>query len=71
MNEKMPVVLILFDASRRRAYWLAIKDYFQPGSKHRPKKGAKTVRVRVGQDRVLDRMAIGRFREMVRLSLDR
>src|SRR5438445_10924315 len=28
MLEEMPVVLVLFDASRRRAYWLAIQPYF-------------------------------------------
>src|SRR5262245_60185753 len=28
IQEKLPVILILFDASRRRAYWLAIQDYF-------------------------------------------
>ena len=41
MAEKMPVILILFDAARRRAYWLAVKDYFRENAGGRPQKGAK------------------------------
>src|SRR6267378_4239654 len=47
MLETMPVILILFDASRGRAYWLAVKNYFREDAARQPKKGAKTARVRV------------------------
>src|SRR5205807_879728 len=47
MLDKTPVVLVLFDASRRRAYWLAVQRYFREGAGRPPKKGAKSVRVRV------------------------
>jgi hypothetical protein len=46
MLERLPVVLILFDASRRKAYWLHVQEYFRQ-SRRRPKAGAKTIRVRV------------------------
>src|SRR5262245_44692073 len=41
MLESWPVILILFDASRRRAYWLAVQRYFSEDVTRRPKKGAK------------------------------
>jgi len=47
MIEEMPVILILFDASRRRAFWLCVQSYFSDDMAREPKKGAKTVRVRV------------------------
>src|SRR5438552_1696770 len=49
MREEMPVILMLFDASRRRAYWLAIQQYFRDNEGDRPQRGAKTVRVRTRQ----------------------
>src|SRR5437899_9478554 len=53
MLERMPVILILFDASRRRAFWLAVQRYFNEDAGRRPKQGAKTVRVRVPIRRVV------------------
>jgi hypothetical protein len=64
MAEKMPVILILFDAARRRAYWLAVKDYFRENGGGHPQKGAKTVRVRVAMGQSLNRRAIARIRAM-------
>jgi hypothetical protein len=37
MMDRMPVVLVLFDASRRRAYWLYVQDYFRADPARRPK----------------------------------
>jgi hypothetical protein len=45
MMEETPVILILYDASHRRAYWLSIQSYFREHDARRPKKHAKTVRV--------------------------
>jgi hypothetical protein len=64
IREKMPVILILFDASRRRAYWLAIQEYFRADDSKRPKKGAKTVRVRVPKRQVVNARAITAMREL-------
>jgi hypothetical protein len=63
-NERFPVVLILFDASRRRAYWLDVQSYFQSGLRRRPKHGAKTVRVRIPMRQVVNRRAIGKMRTL-------
>jgi hypothetical protein len=65
-REKMPVILVLFDASRKRAYWLAVQDYFRGGESHWPKKGAKTVRVRVPRVRVMSRKAVSKMRDLKR-----
>jgi hypothetical protein len=64
VREKMPVILILFDASRRRAYWLAVQQYFGEAVTRWPKKGAKTVRVRVSKRQVVNGRAIAKMRAL-------
>jgi hypothetical protein len=64
MWEMMPVILILFDASRRRAYWLAVQSYFGEDLTCLPKKGAKTVRVYVPKQRVVNHRAIAKMRDL-------
>jgi hypothetical protein len=62
MGELMPVFLILFDASRRRAFWMDFQKYFAEESTRRPKWGARTVRVRVSARQALNRRAVARMR---------
>jgi hypothetical protein len=69
MLERMPVIMILFDASRKRAYWLPIQRYFLEGGTRQPKKGAKTVRLRVPIRQVVNRRAIAAMRELKREAL--
>jgi len=64
IHEEMPVVLILFDASRRRAYWLGVQQYFREDTARRPKQGAKTVRVRVPKRQRVSQRAIQQMREL-------
>jgi hypothetical protein len=64
MLEEMPVILILFDASRRRASWLPVQRYFKEELARRPKKGARTVRVHVPARQALTRRAIARMRDL-------
>lgn len=64
IKEAMPVMLVLFDASRRRAYWLAIQQYFDEDVARRPKKGAKTVRIRVSKRQAVNGKAIAKWREL-------
>ena len=65
MYEKMPVILTLFDAARKQAYWLAIKPYFRADVLRQPKKGAKTVRVRVPKRQSVNRPAVAKMRELL------
>lgn len=67
----MPVVLILFDASRRRAYWLYIQRYFRQDLSRLPKEGAKTVRVRVPRRQAVSRRAVAKLRDFKQAILDR
>jgi hypothetical protein len=67
MLEELPVILILFDASRRRAYWLNAQHYFLADVARQPKKGAKSVRVRVPMSQPVDRRAIAKLRDLKRL----
>ena len=64
MMDRMPVILILFDASRRRAYWLAIQLYFGENRDRRPNKGTKTVRVRVPRRQPVNRRAVATWRDL-------
>jgi hypothetical protein len=70
MLEEMPIVLVLFDGSRRRAYWLAVQDYFAEDVTRRPKKGAKTVRVRVPKRQAVNRRAVAKMRDLKRGAKD-
>src|SRR5262249_33527163 len=62
--ERAPVVLVLFDASRRRAYWLHVQEFFDEEKTRHPKKGAKTVRVRITGGEVVNGRAVGKWREL-------
>jgi hypothetical protein len=66
MLEVMPVILILFDAARRRAYWLPVQQYFLEDVTRRPNSGARTVRVRVPTRRVLNGRAVAAIRDLKR-----
>ena len=61
---RVPVILILYDASQNQAFWLPIQRYFHEDAARRPKKGAKTVRVRIPNTHRVDRGAISQMREL-------
>jgi len=63
VTENYPVFLVLFDAARRRAYWLHVQFYFQNDASRRPRKWAKTVRVRVPKRQTLSRGAIAQMQD--------
>ena len=62
MLELMPVILVLFDASRRKAYCLHIQRYFRQDPARQPQQAAKTVRVRVPKPQAVNRRAIAKMR---------
>ena len=62
--ERNPVILILFDASRNRAYWVFAQQYFRDDETRRPRKDAKTVRVHVPVRQKLSRRAIALMRSI-------
>jgi hypothetical protein len=70
-KERMPVILLLYDVSRRRGYWLDVQAYFDGPSSPRPRTGAKTVRVRVPAGQTLTRRVIRRIRARKQEALDR
>lgn len=59
--EQLPVILVLFDATNRRGYWVHIQGYFRDLA-HRPRKAAKTVRVFVHRRQVVNRRAVAQMR---------
>lgn len=62
MRELMPVILILFGASKRRAYWLYVQRYFDEDPSRKPRQGVRTVRVRVPRRQAVSRTAIKTMR---------
>jgi hypothetical protein len=64
IRERMPVILILFDALRRRAIWLGIQHYFTADLERQPKKGAKSVRVFVPKRQAVNSRGIAEMREL-------
>ncbi|MCI0457037.1 MAG: DUF4365 domain-containing protein [Gemmataceae bacterium] len=70
VREKMPVIFILFDASRRRAYWLTVQEYFQADVARRPKPGAKSVRIRVPKRQAVNRRAIRTIRQLKQAAIE-
>ena len=69
-HEPMPAILVLFDASRRRAYWLYLQGYFAEEEARRPRSGAKTVRVQVPHKQAMNRRAIAKIRLLKESILD-
>jgi hypothetical protein len=64
MVETKPVILILYDASLRRAYWLDVQSWFREDPNRQPRKGAKYVRVKVSNRQIVNRQAILKMREL-------
>jgi serine/threonine protein kinase len=69
--EPMPVILILFDASRRRGVWIWVQDYFATATTRQPRRGAKTVRVRVPERQAFNRRAVRTIRRLKQEACDR
>jgi hypothetical protein len=63
MWERTPVILVLFDASVRRGYWLHVQSFFRADGSWREKE-LKTVRVRVPRRQPMNRRAIARIRDL-------
>jgi uncharacterized protein DUF4365 len=62
MAEDAPVFLVLFDATRRRAYWLYVQRYFEKDVTRQPLKGAKRVRVEVPRRQTISSRDIAKLR---------
>lgn len=60
--ERFPIILVLFDAGTRRAYWVHTQSAFR--ARPDPKSNAKTVRVLVPRRQSLTRRAVNRMRAL-------
>jgi hypothetical protein len=60
--EPMPVILVLFAASKRRAAWLHLQPYFAEDTLRRPRRGGKSVRVRIPKSQMINRKAVAAVR---------
>jgi len=71
MFQEMPVILVLFDAARRKAYWLAVQKHFRDNSARHPRKGARKVRIRIPKRQILNAKAIARMHALKQAVLRR
>lgn len=67
--EHDPIFLVLFDATRRRAYWLHVQAYFRGDASRRPKERAKTVQVRVPRREAVSRSGVAKMRELKQIAV--
>jgi hypothetical protein len=66
LAEDSPVFLVLFDATRRRAYWLHVQRYFRRDPSRQPKQGARTVRIRAPRRQAISLRGVATMRELKR-----
>ena len=71
IREKMPVILVLFDAAMRRAYWIGVQQYFRSNTARRPTTGAKTIRIGLDRSQVVNDTAIAAMRELKQKAIQR
>ncbi len=58
LNENYPVILIVYHASRDRAYWVDIQDDFRGKNSLHLFGGGKTLNMQISTSQVLDRRAV-------------
>ena len=66
LGEPLPVLLIVYDATREKAYWLYIQNYFEGLVGFSLKNVKKTYNVRIPVNQIIDEEAIGKFAEFKR-----
>jgi hypothetical protein len=66
IKESYPVFLVLFDATRRKGYWLHVQAFFRNDPSRLPKQGATSVRVRVPRRQSISRRSVATMRELKR-----
>jgi hypothetical protein len=70
IDETMPVILVLFDARKRRAWWLYFQRYCFEDPTRAPRKGAKTFRVFIPNVQKFSRRAVAAMRTWKRRVLE-
>jgi hypothetical protein len=63
-QERSPVILIVYSASQRRAYWISFQKYFAEFPDRKPRHGARHVRVLVPKSQRVSRKAVERMQRL-------
>lgn len=61
--ERSLVILVLYDASNKRAHWLDVQQWFREQPSRLPVKGAKTIRVRIPTSQRWNRRTVQHLRQ--------
>jgi hypothetical protein len=69
-DEPMPVFLVLYDAAKRKAYWLYLQQYFEEDRAREPRAGARSVWLRVPAANRMSRRTIRYLRGRKQAVLD-
>lgn len=62
MAEPLPVILALYDADARRAFWVHVQAYFSMELARHPRPGAKTVRIYADASSAVNLRSLRRIR---------
>jgi Domain of unknown function (DUF4365) len=62
LAQPMPVILVIYDAAKERAFWLYLQDYFRKRSRFSLFTAGKTATVRIPTMNVVNVSAMGSFR---------
>jgi hypothetical protein len=64
LNERMPGILVIYDAMQERAWWLYLQEALRTIKRKKSRRLAETVTLRVPLGNVLNEAAIRRFAEL-------
>lgn len=62
--DPQPIFLILFDAGKRKAYWVHVQGFFAAAPTRRPRTTAKTIRILVPRRQVVNVRSVRIMREI-------
>jgi hypothetical protein len=62
MYEKLPVILVVYDAALRQAFWQDVQRYFLAKTTRKPTTGMKWVRLSIPKSQCIDRDFIAQIR---------
>lgn len=62
MIEQSPVILVVYDAPMRMAFWIDVVGYFLDDWNRRPRRGTMQIRIRIPTTARMDRSAIREIR---------
>jgi hypothetical protein len=61
LHEPMPVILVVYDAAKDKAFWLYVQQHFQQQPRFNPLRGSADLTVRIPHGNVVNSAAVQHF----------